>query len=113
MKLKITRKALLIVTASLGVLLILYTVVRHFILEPRGIIPPEKFEKYFTDGVILAALCLFVYNRRLAKEEKQAREAAEAEALNPRIEEPIPEEEDENLPHWERSSSSDEDSAEN
>ena len=88
---KIARKTLLIITASLGILIILYSVVRHL----AGIGLPPKLENYFMDVIIIAALGLFMYNRKLARDERLAREAAAQEAAG----EP---EEDENLPHWER-----------
>ncbi|MDR0586901.1 MAG: hypothetical protein LBG26_06650, partial [Treponema sp.] len=52
---------------------------------------------------ILAALALFMYNRKLATDERKAKEAAEQEKL--RAEQPAQEEidaEDDKLPHWER-----------
>jgi xanthine/uracil permease len=99
---KITRKWLLIITASLGVLLIGYSLVKQFFKFEM----PEKFEKHFTEGVVIAALGLFMYNRKLASDEKKAREAEEAEALKAEEEEEPISKEDENLPHWERQSSS-------
>jgi hypothetical protein len=93
---KITRKTLLIITASLGVLLIVYSLVRHFFKIGLS----DTMEKYFMDGVVFGALALFMYNRKLAKDERLAKEAAEKEALNPP--EPVIAEEDKDLPHWER-----------
>lgn len=96
---KLTRKTLLLITAGLGVLIIVYSLLRHFNI----ISPGEKIEKYFMDVVIFAALGLFLYNRKLASDERKAREAAEQERL---LAEQEPEEEtetgDEDLPHWER-----------
>ncbi|MDR2553147.1 MAG: hypothetical protein LBD31_08290 [Treponema sp.] len=96
---KISRRILLAVTASLGVLIILYALVRHY----TGIGLGEQAERYFMDIVIFAALGLFMYNRKLAADEKRAKEAAERESRNP------PEEtaadaplSGEDLPHWER-----------
>jgi hypothetical protein len=96
---KLNRKWLLAMTAGLGVLLIVYSLVRHFF----GIGLSDRAEKYLMDGVIFAALGLFMYNRKLAKDEKQAKEAAEA-AEAARLAEPEQDlsEEDETLPHWER-----------
>ncbi|MDR1930211.1 MAG: hypothetical protein LBQ44_06215 [Treponema sp.] len=99
---KVSRKALLIVTAALGGLLILYSVLRHFNIVAL----PEKWEKYLMDGVIFAALAVFMYNRKLARDERKAREAAERAAEEERN--PPPEEEDPvSKPHWERSGSED------
>ena len=96
---KVTRKMLLIITASLGVLIIVYGLVRQFF----GIGLSEKPEKYFFEVIVIAALGLFMYNRKMARDERQAKEAAaetERRALSgDSQEEPL---EDENLPHWER-----------
>ena len=96
---KIARKTLLIITASLGILIILYSVVRHL----AGIGLPPKLENYFMDVIIIAALGLFMYNRKLARDERLAREAAARAAEETAAQEAAGEpEEDENLPHWER-----------
>ena len=96
---KITRRMLLIIVASLGVFIIAYSLFRHF----TGIGLSEAGEKYMMDIIVVAALVLFMYNRRLAKEEKKAKETAE-EAEYRIVEDPAEETspEDENLPHWER-----------
>ncbi|MDR2662642.1 MAG: hypothetical protein LBC31_06555 [Treponema sp.] len=96
---KINRKWLLAMTAGLGILLILYSLVRHFF----GIGLSDRAEKYMMDGIVIAALGLFMYNRKLARNEKQAKEAAEAaEAARQAEPEQDLSEEDETLPHWER-----------
>ena len=108
---KVTRKMLLTITASLGVLIIVYSLVRHFF----DIGVSEGMEKYFFDTVIIVALGCFMYNRKLAKDERLAKEAAQ-EAERRAAEEGAEEEEqegagsvekddqvnEENLPHWER-----------
>ncbi|GHV75672.1 hypothetical protein AGMMS49942_04930 [Spirochaetia bacterium] len=68
---KVTRTGLLRITAGLGFFLIAYTIFRHF----TGIRLNEQFEKYLLDGIVFAALGIFVYNRKLASDEKKAREA--------------------------------------
>ena len=97
---KITRKMLLTTIVVLGVLLIAYGVIRQF----TGFGQDEKWDRHITDVIILIALGLFIYNRKLAKDEKLAKEAAEKTELQAEEE---PQEavspEDENLPHWERS----------
>jgi hypothetical protein len=94
---KLSRKTLLLITAGLGVLLVAYSLVRHF----AGLKVDEKLERYFMDGVIFAALALFLYNRKLASDERKAREAAEQEQL--RAEQPpVPDDDDSGRPHWER-----------
>ena len=94
---KITRKMLLIIIASLGVLIIVYSLIREF----AGIGLDENVERRAINFVVVAALLLFLYNRKLAKNEKQAREEDEAKRLN--AQNPVEEDEDESsLPHWER-----------
>ena len=100
---KITRKSLLIITASIGVLLIVYSLVRHFF----GFGLPEKYEKHLFDGVVIAALGCFMYNRKLARDEKAAREEAQraaedAERRETEGDEPEEITNDDNIPHWER-----------
>jgi hypothetical protein len=101
MKIKITRKMLLITIASMGTFIIVYSLFRYL----TGIGFSETGEKYMMDIIIFGALGLFVYNRKLAKDEKIAREAAK-EAERRAAEEPVPEEpapeDDVNRPHWER-----------
>jgi len=96
---KITRNILLKVIAVLGVIIILYGLVRQF----TGIKIDDTIEKTVFDFVILIAIGLFFYNRKMAQEEKRAKIAKE-EAK--RQAEENPEEyvsaEDEELPHWER-----------
>jgi hypothetical protein len=72
---KITRSTLLKITAGLGGALIIYALLREF----TGIRVNEELEKFILDGVIFAALGLFIYNRKLASDEKKAREAEERE----------------------------------
>jgi uncharacterized membrane protein YeaQ/YmgE (transglycosylase-associated protein family) len=72
---KITRSVLLKITAGLGGALIVYALLRQF----TGIQIDEELEKFILDGVIFAALGLFIYNRKLASDEKKAREAKERE----------------------------------
>jgi len=65
-------------------------------------------EKYAFDTIIIAALGCYMYNRKLAKDEREAKAAAE-EAERRAAEEPEEQEElspdEENLPHWERGKS--------
>jgi hypothetical protein len=98
---KLSRKTLLWITAGLGIALIVYSLIRYFTSFSLG----EKVEKYLMDGIIFAALALFMYNRKLASDERKAKEAAEeaARRAEQQIEEPEPVEGEENLPHWERS----------
>ena len=99
---KIKRKTLLIIIASLGIFLVFYSLFRHF----TGIGLEEGAEKFMMDAIIISALGLYIYNRKMAKDERLAREAA------PKTECRLPEEpeeqeeaspvEDEDRPHWER-----------
>jgi hypothetical protein len=70
---KVTRTLLLWIIAGMGIFLIAFSVFRHF----SGIRFNEQFEKYLVDGIVFAALGIFVYNRKLAADEKKAREANE------------------------------------
>jgi len=95
---KITRKMLLIIIAALGVLLVAYGVIRHFTGFGEG----EEWDRYVADIIVVIALGLFIYNRKMARDEKLAKEA-EAEAR--RVEEAPREEaaaDDDEKPHWER-----------
>jgi hypothetical protein len=62
------------IAIGLGSLLIAYGLFRHF----TGIAVDERLEKIMIDGVIFASLGLFVYNRKLAADEKKERERGEA-----------------------------------
>jgi uncharacterized membrane protein len=70
---KVTRKLLLGIVAGLGIFLIVYSLFRHF----TGIGFGEQLEKHIIDAIVFAALAIFLYNRKLASDEKKAREAAE------------------------------------
>ena len=65
---------LLAITAALGLLIILYSLLRHF----TGIRLNDGQEKLFIDAVFIGALGLFIYNRKMAGDEKKAKEAARA-----------------------------------
>jgi hypothetical protein len=70
---KITRVWLLRITGSLGVFIIIYSLIRHF----TGFQFDETMEKTIFDIIVFAALGLFIYNRKLAGDEKKEREAKE------------------------------------
>jgi undecaprenyl pyrophosphate phosphatase UppP len=70
---KISRKTLLMITAGLGVFIIVYTLIRQF----TGFHLSETFEKQLFDTIVFVALGLFLYNRKLASDEKKEREAKE------------------------------------
>jgi len=61
---------LLVVIAALGVLLIGYGLIRQF----TGFEPSEDLDKYITDIIIIIALGLFMYSRKMLKDEKQTDE---------------------------------------
>jgi len=63
---KIKNRTLLIIIAALGVLLIVYSAIRHFTGFGEG----EEWDRYVTDIVIVIALGLFAYNRWLTRDEK-------------------------------------------
>jgi hypothetical protein len=73
---KLTRTHLMRIALGLGVLLIAYGLFRHF----TGIELDEGLERIMIDGVILAALGLFVYNRKLVADEKKERARREGGA---------------------------------
>ena len=104
---KISRKALLIIIAGLGILIISYSLFRHF----TGIGLDDELERLMMNIVVFTALGIFVYNRKMAQDEKRAKEAAENEKQ--KTEEPADGTStgphrgegsslDESLPHWER-----------
>jgi len=72
---KITRKTLLLITAGLGVFIIVYSLIREF----AGIGLNEAQEKYMMDIIFIGALGLFMYNRKMASDEKKAKAAEEEE----------------------------------
>jgi uncharacterized membrane protein YidH (DUF202 family) len=92
----LSRKMLLTAIAGLGVFLIAYGLIRYF----TGFEPGESVDKYLTDIIIMIALGLFIYSRKMAKDEKQAREAAD-ESAEESVEETVIDE-DNGKPHWEQ-----------
>jgi hypothetical protein len=70
---KLTRIHLMRIALGLGTFLVAYSLFRHF----SGFKLDEGLEKIMIDGVIFAALGLFVYNRKLAADEKKERERRE------------------------------------
>jgi hypothetical protein len=70
---KITRVWLLRITGAIGVFIIVYSLIRHF----TGFQFDEAIEKRMFDIIVFAALGLFIYNRKLAGDEKKEREAKE------------------------------------
>jgi hypothetical protein len=99
---KVNRNVLLWICAGLGVFIILYSLFRHF----TGFSLGEKYEKWLMDGVMFAALAIFMYNRKLTQDERKAKAAAEQEKLKAEQIEEVPEEE-KDIPHWERNGTSD------
>jgi putative Mn2+ efflux pump MntP len=91
---KISRKTLLMITAGLGVFLIVYTLVRQF----TGFHLSETFEKQLFDTIIFLALGLFLYNRKLASDEKKEREAKERAEREAAERAELPPEEDDDTP---------------
>ena len=89
----------MIIIASLGGWLILYSLIRQFTSFGFS----EEIERNMINGVMIIAVGLFLYNRKRVSD---ARKAKEAEEEAQRRAEENPEEEvfegDENLPHWER-----------
>lgn len=71
---KINRTWLLRITGGLGVFIIAYSLFRHF----TGFTIGEANEKTLFDIIVFTALGLFVYNRKLAGDEKKEREKEQA-----------------------------------
>jgi hypothetical protein len=67
---KLSRAWLLRILIALGLVIIVYSIVRHV----TGFTVGEKNEGFFMNVIVFAALGIFIYNRRLAAEEKKERE---------------------------------------
>ena len=80
---KVTRKMLLMIILGMGIFLIAYGVFRYF----SGIEINEKWDKYLTDTIILVAIILLLYNRKMASAEKLAEEAEKRAKLSEETEE--------------------------
>ncbi|MDR2758229.1 MAG: hypothetical protein LBB78_02475 [Spirochaetaceae bacterium] len=70
---KIKRSWLLRIVAGIGIFIILYSLVRHFFGFSFG----EQAEKYMFDTLTFIALGIFLYNRKLAADEKREKKADE------------------------------------
>jgi hypothetical protein len=75
---KLARTHLLRIAIGLGLFLLAYGFFRHF----SGIKVDEGIERIMIDGVILVSLGLFLYNRKLAADEKKEHERREHAADN-------------------------------
>ena len=73
--------------------IIAYSLFRHF----TGIGLDEEHEIRMMNIVIFTAIGIFIYNRKLAQDEKRARDAAKNEEFM--VEKQLT---NESLPHWER-----------
>lgn len=74
---KIKRSWLLAATTGIALFMILYTVIKHFTEFTLG----ESFEKYFFDGIFLAAIGLLILNRKIASDERKEQEAKRADEI--------------------------------
>jgi hypothetical protein len=72
---KISRKLLMIILGSLGGVMIIYALLKQF----AGLDFGEGFEKFLYDVVLFGALGIFMYNRKLASDEKKALAAKQKE----------------------------------
>ena len=63
---KMTRKTLYIIIAVLGVLLIVYDVIRHF----TGFGVGEEWDKYVSGIILILVLGLLIFSHTIAKDEK-------------------------------------------
>jgi hypothetical protein len=83
-RMKISRAWLLRITGGIGVFIIVYSLIRYFTGFTINDYFGESAEKTMFDAIIFIALGLFLYNRKLAgdeKKEREAKEKAEAAAL--------------------------------
>jgi hypothetical protein len=79
---KISRAWLLRILIALGVILIAYSMARRF----TGFTIGEENERFLINGIVFAALGVFIYNRKLMADEKKERAAKEkAEAENKEV----------------------------
>jgi hypothetical protein len=83
MKVKPTRRLLLGIVAGMGGFIIVYSLFRAL----TGLSFEEDLEKTIFDMIVIAALGILVYNRRIARDEKKAR-SAKAEADTGQAEDP-------------------------
>ncbi|WP_304223327.1 hypothetical protein [Gracilinema caldarium] len=65
---KLNRTSLLWIIASIGVAMILYAVAKQFI----GFTVDPALEKTFFDFIVIGALGILLYNRKLARDEAAA-----------------------------------------
>jgi hypothetical protein len=70
---KFSRKSIMFILIGMAAFILVYSLVRQFL----GIRFSDAGEKYMFDIFIFAALGIFVYNRKMANDEKKAREAKE------------------------------------
>lgn len=70
---KIKRSWLLRIVGGIGVFIIVYSLVRQF----TGFSLGETAEKYMFDTLTFLALGVFMYNRKLAADEKKEKQAEE------------------------------------
>jgi hypothetical protein len=79
---KLKRKHLTWILAGLAFLLVGYSVLRGVFHVNMG----ENLERYLYDVIVIGALGVFMYNRKLAKDEAKER-AAEKEKLEEEVQE--------------------------
>ncbi|MDR2078110.1 MAG: hypothetical protein LBP74_00125, partial [Treponema sp.] len=68
---------LLRITAGIGIFIIAYSLIRHFTGFTINDYFGESAEKTMFDTIVFVALGLFLYNRKMAADERKEREAAE------------------------------------
>jgi hypothetical protein len=72
---KLSRAWLLRILIAMGLIIIVYSIVRHV----TGFTMGEKNERFFMNVIVFAALGIFIYNRKLATGEKEERAKLERE----------------------------------
>ena len=93
---KITRTTVMKILLGLGVLLFAFTIIRQI----TEFAEPQPWEGYVLNGIIIIGLVVYLLNRRMTREEKQAQKEKEEEQRR-EMEDSISQGKN-NLPHWER-----------
>jgi flagellar biosynthesis/type III secretory pathway M-ring protein FliF/YscJ len=77
---KLKRTWILRITGGIGVFIIVYSLIRHFTGFTINDYFGESAEKTMFDTIVFIALGFFLYNRKLASDERKEREAKEKAA---------------------------------
>jgi hypothetical protein len=75
---KLSRDWLLRILGALGIIIIVYAIVRHV----TGFSVGERSESFLMNVIIFTALGIFIYNRKLTADEKKEREKKKPDGDN-------------------------------